>query len=285
MGKGRSVMDRKDDLLRQLRQFPNHKMKPDKQEEIFKNIMQQPSPRKLKKKRSRWKTLSASIASIAAVVIFVILGLGYLTGDGENSSGNPEEPSSKVPLEENKNNDNNERDDNKNDIASNENDENDGNYSKDIAMEPMDKEWIRFIINKTISDINEQSEIIVDSHPEWLEEFRFLHEGDREYPDEFYDAVELFYEKLSPFMTERALDEYGEGLVLMNFCQCGGYHRWSEHDTENNFEVYKQTKNEFIATSDVQGTDFSPQSLSLRWHFKRDNGKWKLEKVDRDEIN
>src|SRR5690625_3844655 len=185
MGKGRSVMDRKNDLVHQLRQFPKHKMKQDKKEEIFKNIMQQASPRKLKRKRSRWRTLYASIASIAAVVIFVILGLGYLTGDGENSSVDRGEPSSKVPLEENKNNDNSERDDNKNDIASNEYDEHDGNYSKDIAMEPMDKEWIRFIINKTISDINEQSEIIVDSHPEWLEEFRFLHEGDREYPDEF----------------------------------------------------------------------------------------------------
>src|SRR5690625_3073604 len=122
MGKGRSVMDRKDDLLRQLRQFPQHKMKPDKQEEIFKNIMQQPSPRKLKRKRSRWRTLYASNGSKTAGVVFVMVALGYLAGAGVNRSVERREATAKVPLEENKNNDDRARDADKNDIDSNEDD-------------------------------------------------------------------------------------------------------------------------------------------------------------------
>lgn len=259
---------KENDLLNQLKKFPKYQMDKEKQQKIYNNIMQKHITRTpTKSKLRRRKRIIANLASIVAFTLIVVLGLSYFSSEESSSTGNNGQNSPSATEEDD----------------SNIQDYHKENY-EDLG-EHKNKDEIRDIIDKTLREMNSKVDDIIDTHSEWVEKFRLLHEGNKEYPDEFYEAVNVFKNALDSVMTDRALNEFTEGLILQSFCECDVYHRWSEEDTKNNFQVKEQTENEFVATSKIDGTEMFPDSWTFEWHFKKEDGRWKIEDVKRIDID
>lgn len=272
-------MNRKDRaLLNKLRTFPKQKMDRNKQEEIHENLLKMESSVEVNQQRKGRSQFIAGVVTVVALSLFSILGISYLQKDSNNTMNNPGETPPSVIEDGKENKDIN--DEINNDFVDNEEDS-----VQDIAWEPMAEEKIKFIINSTLSNFLLEVEKIQTNHPEWFEKFRLLHEGHREYPEEFYEAVDLFKSHLEPIFTKKALENYVEGLVLISFCECDAYSMWSESDTEKEFQVIKQTEKSFIATSKIEATEMNPISWKYEWQFKREEGSWKLDAVIPEEIS
>lgn len=271
-------MDRKDrELLNKLREFPRHEMDEDKEQEIHQSLLRMTKDKKVISQKERKNRFIARIATVAALILFSVLGISYLQKD--SSPGLGQQGESSLPLVENEA-ENEEIDNEMNNEFVNEEE----NYEEDLAWEPMGEEKIKIIINETLHHFLLRVEEIQLDHPEWFEKFSLLHEGGKEYPEEFREAVELFKERLEPIFTKEALEEYVEGIIVISFCECDSYTLWSKEDTEKGFQVKDQSEDSFLVTSIVEATELDPHNWKYEWEFKKEGVKWKLNLVTVEEI-
>src|SRR5699024_4962589 len=84
-------MDRKQDRFDdKLRQFPKHEMDKDQQDRIHDTLMQTRVTRSQSKSRFRKKKWVAGLASVAALLLFSVLGLSFFLDDDVNTANDGE---------------------------------------------------------------------------------------------------------------------------------------------------------------------------------------------------
>lgn len=132
------------------------------------------------------------------------------------------------------------------------------------------------VIRSTLLKLDSITSKLQQRHPEWFN-IAIENADEESYTDEFYNASEVFQQELKPILTRQALDKFGDGLLITYFCSCDAYSYWTVHDLKTRLMIKEQTADTFVATSLTLGNELSNIGFTNEWHFKKDDGTWKLD--------
>jgi len=142
---------------------------------------------------------------------------------------------------------------------------------KKESFKELSEEEAKKIVKENIENQNKVMMELTEEYPEWWSQ------NFEEETEEFVKANEIVKEKLSPYVSNRALETYSGGYLISYFCECGGFDLLTSRNIDVRFQIEEQTKDRlevsFISLEDLAGYN---NVGTYFLHFRKIDGTWKL---------